>query len=69
MEIRCCRCKRILKDEESKKRGMGETCALRLGIVIKAAKRAISPRPVLKRPLLQRFLFSLDDIEGRESRE
>lgn len=67
MEVRCIRCHRILKDEESKKRGMGETCAIRSG-VLKVISRVMLKKAFgisVKDKPRQRFLFETDEISGR----
>ena len=64
MEVRCARCHRVLKDEDSKKRGMGETCAARSGLVIAKAKKNFVLKVKLKKKLtVQKLLFSIENIK------
>lgn len=49
MADRCLVCHRKLKDEESKRRGMGPTCWRRVMKVVKADKKRRKERRVLKK--------------------
>ena len=66
--MKCIRCNRPLKDPESVERGMGETCAIRSGIVIKKQKR--TPKMNNINILYnQTVLFELGEENVGESKE
>ena len=65
MMKKCIRCHRPITDLESIKRGMGETCAIRSGLIMRKQKITLKINTVniLYKP---NFLFELGEQNDRE---